>query len=102
VRAKTTPHITFDIEKGISMGPGVAITVRMQNCVARVPFLKTQNCERSAGAPPNDREMSLAANNHISAGKEPEYALTPVAISITTFCKKVESANSRTSPRFKK
>ncbi len=28
---KRTPHLTFDVQKGIAMGPGVALTLKMQN-----------------------------------------------------------------------
>lgn len=56
---KRTPHLTFDVEKGIAMGPGVALTLRMQNIFNDLYQVTFNNAQGNHYAPPRTFEVGL-------------------------------------------
>ena len=59
---KRTPHFTFDVEKGISMGPGVALTFKMQNVLNDLYQVTYFNAQGNHWAPPRTFEVGLRLN----------------------------------------
>jgi hypothetical protein len=56
---KRTAHLTFDIEKGISMGHGVALTLRMQNMFNDLYQVTYLNAQGNHYAPPRTFDVGL-------------------------------------------
>ena len=59
---KRTPHLTFDVEKGIGMGPGVALTLKMQNILNDLYEVTYLNAQGNHWAPPRTFEVGLRLN----------------------------------------
>jgi hypothetical protein len=56
---KRTPHLTFDIQKGVPMGPGVALTFKMQNIFNDLYEVTYLNAQGNHYAPPRTFEVGL-------------------------------------------
>jgi hypothetical protein len=56
---KFTPHVTFDVEKGISMGPGAVVTLRMINIFNDQYRITYLNAQGNHYAPPREFEVGL-------------------------------------------
>ncbi len=59
---KRTPHLTFDVQKGIAMGPGVALTLKMQNIFNDLYEVTYLNAQGNHYAPPRTFEVGLRFN----------------------------------------
>ncbi len=59
---KRTPHLTFDVQKGIAMGPGVALTLKMQNVLNDLYRVTYLNAQGTHYAPPRTFEVGLRLN----------------------------------------
>jgi hypothetical protein len=56
---KRTPHLTFDVQKGIPVGPGVALTLKMQNILNDLYAVTYLNAQGNHYAPPRTFEIGL-------------------------------------------
>ncbi len=56
---KRTPHLTFDVQKGIAMGPGVALTFKMQNIFNDLYEVTYLNAQGNHYAPPRTFQVGL-------------------------------------------
>jgi hypothetical protein len=61
---KRTPHLTFDVQKGIPAGPGVALTLKMQNIFNDLYEVTYLNAQGNHYAPPRTFEVGLRFNTH--------------------------------------
>jgi hypothetical protein len=59
---KFTPHLTFDIEKGIAIGPGAALTLRLANIFNDQYLVTYLNAQGNHYAPPREFEVGLRFN----------------------------------------
>ncbi len=59
---KRTPHLTFDVQKGIAVGPGVALTLKMQNIFNDLYQVTYLNAQGNHYAPPRTFEVGLRFN----------------------------------------
>jgi hypothetical protein len=59
---KRTPHLTFDVQKGIAVGPGVALTLKMQNILNDLYEVTYLNAQGNHYAPPRTFEVGLRFN----------------------------------------
>jgi len=56
---KRTPHLTFDVQKGIPVGPGAALTLKMQNILNDLYEVTYLNAQGNHYAPPRTFEIGL-------------------------------------------
>jgi hypothetical protein len=56
---KFTPHLTFDAEKGLPLGPGVVLTLRIQNLLNDQYLVTFLNAQGNHYAPPRTFEVGL-------------------------------------------
>jgi len=56
---KFTPHLTFDLEKGIALSPGVVLTLRVQNLLNDQYLVTYLNAQDNHYAPPRTFEVGL-------------------------------------------
>ncbi len=56
---KFTPHLTFDAEKGVPLGPGAILTVRVQNLFNDEYLVTYLNAQGNHYAPPRTFELGL-------------------------------------------
>lgn len=56
---KRTPHLTFDLERGIVMAPGVELTLRMQNVFNDLYLVTFRNAQGNHYAAPRTFEVGL-------------------------------------------
>jgi hypothetical protein len=56
---KFTPHLTFDLEKGIALSPGVVLTLRVQNLLNHQYLVTYLNAQGNHYAPPRTFEVGL-------------------------------------------
>jgi hypothetical protein len=59
---KRTPHLTFDVEKGIAMGPGVTLTLKLQNVFNDLYQVTYLNAQGNHYAPPRTFAVGLRFN----------------------------------------
>jgi hypothetical protein len=59
---KFTPHLTFDFEKGIPIGPGVDVTIRLQNIFNDEYLVTYLNAQGNHYAPPRELQVGLRFN----------------------------------------
>jgi hypothetical protein len=59
---KRTPHLTFDVQKGLAMGPGVTLTLKMQNIFNDLYEVTYLNAQGNHYAPPRTFEVGLRLN----------------------------------------
>jgi hypothetical protein len=59
---KFTPHLTFDAEKGFAIGPGVALTLRIQNLLNDQFLVTFLNAQGNHWAAPRTFEVGLRFN----------------------------------------
>jgi hypothetical protein len=59
---KRTPHLTFDVQKGIAMGPGVVVTLKMQNIFNDLYQVTYLNAQGNHYAAPRTFEFGLRFN----------------------------------------
>ncbi len=59
---KRTPHLTFDVEKGVGMGPGVTLTFKLQNILNDLYQVTYLNAQGNHWAPPRTFEVGLRLN----------------------------------------
>jgi outer membrane receptor protein involved in Fe transport len=56
---KRTPHLTFDVEKGIGLGNGAALTLRIRNLLNDRYFVTYLNAQGNHYAPPRTFELGV-------------------------------------------
>jgi hypothetical protein len=56
---KFTPHLTFDVEKGIALGPGAVLTLRIQNLLNDEYLVTYLNAQGNHYAPPRTYELGV-------------------------------------------
>jgi hypothetical protein len=56
---KFTPHLTFDVEKGIAAGPGVVLTLRLSNIFNDQYLVTYLNAQGNHYAPPREFQVGL-------------------------------------------
>ncbi len=56
---KFTPHLTFDVEKGVPLGPGVVLTLRIQNLLNDQYQVTYLNAQGNHYAPPRTFQVGL-------------------------------------------
>jgi hypothetical protein len=61
---KRTPHLTFDIQKGIGVSPGVALTFKMENIFNDLYEVTFLNAQGNHYAPPRTFEVGLRFDTH--------------------------------------
>jgi hypothetical protein len=59
---KRTPHLTFDVQKGIAVGPGAVLTLKMQNIFNDLYQVTYLNAQGNHYAPPRTFEVGLRLN----------------------------------------
>lgn len=59
---KRTPHLTFDVQKGIPISTGVTATLKMQNIFNDLYLVTYQNAQGNHYAPPRTFEFGLRIN----------------------------------------
>jgi hypothetical protein len=59
---KRTPHLTFDVQKGIAVEPGVVLTLKMQNILNDLYEVTYLNAQGNHYAPPRTFEVGLRFN----------------------------------------
>ncbi len=59
---KRTPHLTFDVQKGIAMSPGVVLTLKMENIFNDLYEVTYLNAQGNHYAPPRTFEIGLRLN----------------------------------------
>ena len=56
---KFTPHVTFDLEKGIALSPAVVMTLRIQNLLNDQYLVTFLNAQGNHYAPPRTFELGF-------------------------------------------
>ncbi len=59
---KFTPHLTFDLEKGIAMGPGATLTLRLTNIFNDQYLVTYLNAQGNHYAPPREFQIGVRLN----------------------------------------